>query len=241
MAKRNSDGDVLSNKTNVLLAKKQRLLASWLGPTNDSENANEKLEREREREAMEDEMLGPEQFGIDAEIPKSIKDGSFTQRPLTSKDKLLETLIGKKAAKAHIAAQQTTRKNATPIKFDKPVRTPKPAESDDEDEGRTAAFKSKRQRTRKPMPMPMPVDLDMPEAQEDAPETDLPHRLANTGDNLEDATLENEPVVVPKRNQTEDDSGPENTNPIRSRKQKPISGSYLDEILAERSKKKKKK
>lgn len=176
---------------------------------------------------------------MDAEIPKSIKDGSFIQRPLTSKDKLLETLIGKKAAKAHIAAKQTTRKNATPIKFDKPVRTPKPAESDDEDEGRTAAFKSKRQRARKPQPMP--VDSDMLEAQADVPETDLPHRLANNGGNLEDTALENELVEAPKRNQTEDDSSPENTGPSKSRKQKPISGSYLDEILAERSKKQKKK
>ena len=39
-------------------------------------------------------------------IPKDIADGSFTRRAPTSNDKLLEQLIGKKRAKAHLAAKQ---------------------------------------------------------------------------------------------------------------------------------------
>jgi hypothetical protein len=61
MSKRNIEGDVLSNRLAVGQAKNQRLLAAMLGPNLKSENADEKLERQQEREELEDESFGPEQ------------------------------------------------------------------------------------------------------------------------------------------------------------------------------------
>jgi phosphoribosylaminoimidazole-succinocarboxamide synthase len=61
MSKRNIEGDVLSNRLAVGQAKSQRLLAAMLGPSLKSEDADEKLQREQEREELEDESFGPEQ------------------------------------------------------------------------------------------------------------------------------------------------------------------------------------
>lgn len=61
MSKRNIEGDVLSNRLAVGQAKSQRLLTAMLGPNLKSENADEKLQREQEREELEDESFGPEQ------------------------------------------------------------------------------------------------------------------------------------------------------------------------------------
>lgn len=155
---------------------------------------------------------------------------------------MLQTLIGKKAAKAHMAAKETTKRNATPINFNQPiqhVKTVKAVQSDDEDEGRTAAFQSKRQRTKKRRPVP--VDSDDPEAQEEAPQTELPRRPVNSENHQEEPILENILVTASTKKTNVDESGAENTNFINSRKSKAIKGSYLDEILAERSKKNKNK
>lgn len=61
MSKRNIEGDVLSNRLAVGQAKGQRLLAAMLGPNLKPENADEKLQRQQEREELEDESFGPEQ------------------------------------------------------------------------------------------------------------------------------------------------------------------------------------
>jgi hypothetical protein len=61
MSKRNVEGDVLSNRLAVGMAKRQRTLIAMLGPDMKLENADEKLQREQEREELEDESFGPEQ------------------------------------------------------------------------------------------------------------------------------------------------------------------------------------
>ena len=155
---------------------------------------------------------------------------------------MLQTLIGKKAAKAHMAAKESTKRNATPINFNQPVQNVKAikaVQSDDEDEGRTAAFQSKRQRTKKRRPVP--VDSDDPDAQEEAPQTELPCRPVNSEKHQEEPILEKVLATAPMKNPNVDESGAENTNVINSRKPKAIKGSYLDEILAERSRKNKNK
>jgi hypothetical protein len=141
-----------------------------------------------------------------------------------------------------MAAKETTKRNATPINFNQPVqpvKATKLVESDDEDEGRTAAFQSKRQRTKKRQPVPL--NSDDPEAQEEALETELPHRPVNSEEHQGESILEKILVTAPMKNPDEDESGAENTNLINSRKPKATKGSYLDEILAERSKKNKNK
>lgn len=64
MSKRNSEGDVLANKANVMLANKHRLLASLLGPKTDAELKAEKTNEEKEEDDFKDENLGHEQCVI---------------------------------------------------------------------------------------------------------------------------------------------------------------------------------
>jgi hypothetical protein len=63
MSKRNSDGDVLTNRINLGLAKSQRLLASMIGPATES-HAKSTATPEPEEEEEEDFRKGfaePEQ------------------------------------------------------------------------------------------------------------------------------------------------------------------------------------
>ena len=60
MSKRSSDGDVLTNKVNVGLAKGNRLLASMLGPKAELESVIGKLERGTEHGDLEEEVFGPD-------------------------------------------------------------------------------------------------------------------------------------------------------------------------------------
>ena len=90
-------------------------------------------------------LTGVTRLGVGGYLPKDIADGSFTRRAPTSNDKLLEQLIGKKRAKAHMAAKQEAERAAAreqPQQFH-PLGRPAPAkkeESDDEEEGRAATF-----------------------------------------------------------------------------------------------------
>lgn len=144
---------------------------------------------------------------------------------MNSNDKLLEQLIGKKAAKAHIAAKQAPQTNAKNLPLGKRSRTFKPEESEEEEEeGRTAAFMSKRPKTTK-VPNVKREDVAL-ESEQDRSDKDVEQSTLNT-------TAQN--VLDVDGREKEDHKSP------KSRSQKPRSGSYLDEILAERSKKKKNK
>ena len=81
-------------------------------------------------------------------IPKDIADGSFTRRAPTSNDKLLEQLIGKKRAKAHLAAKQEAERASARQQptWQQKKEEKKVEESEDEEEGRAATISSKRQR-----------------------------------------------------------------------------------------------
>ncbi|KAF2473118.1 uncharacterized protein BDR25DRAFT_312250 [Lindgomyces ingoldianus] len=195
MVKRNSDGDVLLSRLSIGLAKSQRLLASLpLGSGLQSEGHLE----ERELDDIADDIQGPEQTGLGAAVPAHIQDGSFTRRPPTSDHRLLEQLIGKGAAKAHVASKQAPRDKSRPQKLSKQSPAVKHEQSEEEGEGRASAFRSKRQ---KPSKAPTKSPGETPE--EDG------HAKVKTSASV--------------------------------RLTRPKSGSYLDDILAERSEKKKKK
>ena len=170
-------------------------------------------------------------LGVGGVVPKDVQDGSFTRRMPTSDDKLLQQLIGKKAAKAHLAAKQAPKTTAKPQRYGKP--TTKKEESDDEEEGRAAMFKSKKPRPKKAQPVVEPEDVD--EETEDQAKSDLPVQPVTNNDR------EDVPAKAPLKSAskpTKDDSSEEgDSKPAK----KPKTGSFLDEILAERSKKKKKK
>ncbi|KAF2000048.1 hypothetical protein P154DRAFT_466620 [Amniculicola lignicola CBS 123094] len=227
MAKRSSDGDVLFNLASVAQANKRRLLATWLGPDTESGPQDGKAKVVEEQEELEDAAWGYENIGVGGVIPKNIKDGSFTRRTLTSNDKLLQNLIGRKAAKAHISAKQLKKEPVQQQKFGKPTIS-KVDESEDEEEGRAAAFKSKRRKTaKKPS---IPIDTEDPEDGDDATAMD-------TGQDTEENILP-EPSLQKPSPDTGGDSYEEPKDSYQQSKRK--TGSYLDEILAERAKKKKK-
>jgi hypothetical protein len=170
-------------------------------------------------------------LGVGGYLPKDIADGSFTRRAPTSNDKLLEQLIGKKRAKAHIAAKQEAERAAAreqpqllhPLGRPTPV---KKEESEDEEEGRAATFKSKRRKTDRTASSPVEKD----EAEKEvsgATDADEPTCIAEA----EGAAIQ------PERNS--DDEIPKKAKRSRKARAKPTS--YLDEVLAERIKKKNRK
>jgi hypothetical protein len=172
------------------------------------------------------QCLNSSRLGVGGILPKDVADGTFTRRTIGTNDKLLEQLIGKKKAKAHIAAKQHAERLGAQPQPKQGRQVAKKEESEDEEEGRAATFKSKRRRVVKPK-------LD----------------LASDDDVGEEARL---PVAVEEKEQREtpalqedddlSDPGPTAAKPISKNSRgraKPTS--YLDELLAERSKKKKNK
>jgi hypothetical protein len=167
-------------------------------------------------------------------VPKDIADGSFTRRTITSNDKLLEQLIGKKKAKAHMASKlQAARLGAAPPQPKNSRQAiAKKEESDDEEEGRAATFKSKRRKVAKPKPAPV-SDEDMDDLEQES-KSIVPDEVP------ENPSVREESEEAPTKKFYDDvelEPVPKKSKPIPSRSRaKPTS--YLDELLAERSKKK---
>jgi len=219
-----SQADIIFNRTNVALARSQRLIASWLPP-------KPQPEQQESTQAAADE---DEDFRGDSEIggigslaqkdDSGLPEGAFKRRNPGANDKLLDSLLGKKAANAHRKAQALA-KSATaqsqeapkPVAKEKPKR---PADSDSEDEGgRAAAFKSKRAKPSKPQPKVQegdaedgaPVDTNTPEADVEAKTAEL--------------TLQ----------------PPQDTNTAAKSNGRKRPASYLDELLGQKANKKNKK
>ena len=178
-------------------------------------------------------------IGVGGIVPKDIEDGSFTSRIRTSDDKLLQQLIGKKKAKAHITAkQEAARPNAASKAQHYKKLAAKKEESDDDEEGRAATFKSKRQKKKVKQEV-KPADSD------DEDEETRAKRLAggtvkqeeelSTGEVATKAQVDVEPV---KKEEEEGDADIVQPAPKKTRAN---PKSFLDEILAERSNKKSKK
>jgi len=143
---------------------------------------------------------------------------------MTSDDKLLQQLLGKKAAKAHIAARQAPKDNSNIPKPGPGLRSAKPEESEDEEEGRAATFRSKRRKT---------VQTTQTEKADD-----LSEDLQKTSE-LESGSKMDEDAIPPAKKQPPKENDAKDQSPQPPHKSK--SASYLDEILAERSKRKKRK
>jgi hypothetical protein len=157
-------------------------------------------------------------------------------------------LIGKKKAKAHITARQ---ESARPQAANKAQRYGKPTaakkeESEDEEEGRAATFKSKRQRKQSKKPQKVDSDDEDEEtrARRLAASTSTNDKMADGSASKEevgDGVTEDAPVVKDaKPKEVDEDEEAKDPQPAPKRtKTKPKS--FLDEILADRSKKKGKK
>ncbi|KAF2735072.1 hypothetical protein EJ04DRAFT_492382 [Polyplosphaeria fusca] len=231
MSKRNSDGDVLANRLNVGLAKSQRLLASWMGPKDDIEPQNEQAREIQDDDDLQEQSFGPDRSGVGFKIPKDGEDGTFARRTQAADNRLLEQLLGKKAAKSHKAIKQAPGESKKKPKFSYSSKVQRQEESDDEDEGRASAFKSKRRKMNQPRPIVPGSDAVNEEGGEGKQRPAL--RQENL-DDLGEGQREGDVQAVSA------ELGDER-KPVQSRSSQPKAGSYLDEILAERSKKKKKK
>jgi hypothetical protein len=217
-----SQADIIFNRTNVALARSQRLIQSWLPPKPEAENQESAANQDDDDDFRGDSEIG----GIGSAAQKDdsgLPEGAFKRRNPGANDKLLDSLLGKKAANAHRKAQalakSATAQSQTAPKPAVKETAKRPAlDSDSDDEGgRAAAFKSKRPRPSKPQP----------KISEEATENDT------------DARVEDEEV---KANVTEPSpEAPQETSTASKTGGRKRPASYLDELLGQKANKKNKK
>jgi hypothetical protein len=161
---------------------------------------------------------------VGSAIPKDIADGSFTRRAPTSNDKLLEQLIGKKRAKAHLAAKQEAERASARQQptWQQKKEEKKVEESEDEEEGRAATITSKRQRK----------DGVKGASKEKRAEEKVAAEVV-----VDKASKAEEGEAVASKDISDDDIDLKPKKRVKKSRAKPTS--FLDELLAERSKKKK--
>ena len=172
-------------------------------------------------------------LGIGAPPPKDVADGSFKRRELSSNDKLLRQLLGKKAAKA-AKAHPTTNFSKSPGPSQnlgsKPVKPPIRQEESEDEEGRASTFKSKRTKQKK-ISGSYSQDVHSP-----LETISKKRRRLEMNGNDSDNTDDGDEAITGEgssRQLKPTAAGPEN-KVLRK------STNYLDQVLAERSKKKKK-
>ncbi|KAF1830693.1 hypothetical protein BDW02DRAFT_533483, partial [Decorospora gaudefroyi] len=248
MSKRNNEGDVIANRISLLEAKGQKLLASLYGSRADWSSDSAARSQEDDNDQDLKQNYAHDRIGLGGILPKDIEDGSFTKRTPTSDDKLLQQLLGKKKAKAHMAVKQEAARPSAAAKaqrYGKSLPTKK-EESDDEEEGRAATFKSKR-RKKEGKPVVTEVDSD---------DEDEEMRAKRLGGSTSNAKVDEDAFVSTTNTETgaggdqtrpdvtsKDDGDVNNAKAVQPapKKTKAKPNNYLDEILAERSKKKQKK
>ncbi|KAI4642684.1 uncharacterized protein J4E78_010013 [Alternaria triticimaculans] len=239
MSKRNNEGDVIANRISLLEAKGQKLLASLYGSRPDWGTADGDAKTQVEDDDQDlKQNYAHDRIGVGGIVPKDIEDGSFTSRIRTSDDKLLQQLIGKKKAKAHITAkQEAARPNAASKAQHYKKLAAKKEESDDDEEGRAATFKSKRQK--KVKQEAKPADSDDEDEETRAKRLEGGTVKVEEGIPRDEVATEAQADAKPIKKEEEDEEA-ESTQPA-PKKARAKPKSFLDEILAERSKKKSKK
>lgn len=216
-----SQADIIFNRTNVALARSQRLIQSWLPPKPEADQDSPANQDD------EDDFRGDSEIGgIGSAVQKDdsgLPEGAFKRRNPGANDKLLDSLLGKKAANAHRKAQALAKSaTAQPQAAPKPLvkeTSKRPAQDSDSDDegGRAAAFKSKRPRPSKPQP----------KIAEEATENDIDARAADE----EVKTNVTEPSPEPLQETS--------TASKTGGRKRPAS--YLDELLGQKANKKSKK
>ncbi|GAD94900.1 conserved hypothetical protein [Paecilomyces variotii No. 5] len=210
-----SEADVIFNRANIALARSQRLVASWLPPKSDAELA-EQTKSEEELQIEEDEIFTavPEKLGLGAPLPKATEDGSWNRTELSSNDKLRQQLMGKGYAKAMAAKQRQLQLQQNMNK--------RP------DQGKAGTKSSARTEE---------ADDDDDEEEGRSSLGNKKRKVAATG--AEDGANE-ETVESKEASASASASAPVPGTESGRGKKKKKTGSYLDELLSQRSKKKKK-
>ncbi|KAL4793794.1 hypothetical protein BDV19DRAFT_390778 [Aspergillus venezuelensis] len=230
-----SETDIILNKANIALARSQRLVASWLPdePSTESSETNTKTDAEIQREEDEIFTAVPETLGLGAPLPSKAADGSWNRTELDSNDALRRQLLGRNYKKVMAEKERARKEKAASIGSVNGT-TGKGAGStgqqksnsgsaveeddDDEDEGRAASI-GKKAASRK--------------------------RKGGSGGGETTPAGQKED---PNGGESKDEAGEEGdesktaTSQQRSRtKGRKKATSFLDEILAERSKKRAKR
>ncbi|KAF1365434.1 hypothetical protein EJ07DRAFT_55022, partial [Lizonia empirigonia] len=235
MAKKDVQDDVLGNKFSLVNAKSSKLLSSWMGaePT-PMPSSNDVSDTKDEDADLKQTEYGHDRLGVGSVIPKDIADGSFTRRAPTTNDKLLEQLLGKKRAKAHIAAKQEAERASARQQptWQQKKEEKKTQESDDEEESRTELLKSKRGRPneRQASSKSKAKDVEVEKPRSTVGQTGADEGLK------EDAATANQDQQEETKQESDDDIDLKPKKRVKKSRAKPTS--YLDEILAERNKKK---
>ncbi|KAL3441911.1 hypothetical protein BJX65DRAFT_321967 [Aspergillus insuetus] len=107
-----SETDIILNKANIALARSQRLVASWLPVQQTSAEqdlSNAKTDEELQREEDEVFTAVPERLGLGAPLPTKAADGSWNRTELDSNDQLRRQLLGRNYKK--VMAEKARQKN----------------------------------------------------------------------------------------------------------------------------------
>ncbi|KAJ5631666.1 uncharacterized protein N7484_011766 [Penicillium longicatenatum] len=208
-----TESDVILNRANVALARSQRLVASWLPAQTEEELANVKSEEELQREEDEIFTAVPETLGVGAPLPEKAADGSWNRTELSSNDKLRKQLLGKNYDRF--------------MKAEAEKKAAAKASTAAAQAAKTAAAAANKQ--------------------DEESDDDEEGRLASIGRNKRKAA----PLKTKTKAVDGEDKGSQDEQDVPSAKEVPVrqaplkgkkkATSYLDELLAERAKKRKKR
>ncbi|KAJ5228584.1 hypothetical protein PENFLA_c002G05604 [Penicillium flavigenum] len=210
-----SESDVILNRANVALSRSQRLVASWLPQQTTEELANPKTDEELQREEDEIFTAVPETLGVGAPLPQKAADGSWNRTELDSNDKLRKQLLGKNYDRVMKAAAEqkaaAAASTATAASASASVAKAEVEDEYDEEDGRSAMLARQKNK-----------------------------RKGGAG-----AGRGVHPAAAAAAAEAGDKGGEEGEGegapaPARSKGRKKAT-SYLDELLAERAKKRKKR
>ncbi|KAJ6175287.1 hypothetical protein N7485_005092 [Penicillium canescens] len=242
-----SESDVILNRANVALSRSQRLVASWLPQQPSDELANTKTDEELQREENEIFTAVPETLGVGAPLPQKAADGSWNRTELDSNDKLRKQLLGKNydrvmkaaaAQKAAVAGSTTTSASASASGNNASASGTGAGDEDDEDDdedGRSAMIGKKKNMRGIGAGAGVGRGQKKKKAGASAVEDVFASPVDDTGAGAGSSTENTE-------QKAEEESAPSEPAPAPARsKGRKKATSYLDELLAERAKKRKKR
>ena len=215
----NDQNDAIINRINLQLARSRSILNSWRPQNQQSDQADE------EPLDNDDDFKNFGEKGGIGSIAVHDESALPTKRS-AQKDKLLEQLIGKKAANAKRKEDAHKSMSASRHAAPKPMingekQAKREEESEDEDEGRAAAFTSKKARK-------LQMEAQAGAGVEGSDDGDADPDAA--GDDLGGS------LDVAAKNQRAGKTDKSRDEP-KSQKRK-AGGSYLDELLSKKAKKK---
>jgi hypothetical protein len=237
MDKPPSEGDIWLSRINVSLARSQRVLQSWLPPKDTTTATASSQNDVNDDEDDEDFTAMGESVGVGAKT--SLNDDSLPSKSKLSatNQKLLEQLLGKKAANAKLKEQKPHR-STNGLDASKPMpSSSKPApgaqgnvSDDDEEDGRAAILTSSSRGARKVRDTKRPAYATVGDSRETMINTD-----AEPPDPREDpATV----LEIISQNNTADVEDLQDAAEEVKRPAKRKATSYMDEVLAKKKKKK---